>query len=349
MFAALFICLGLQTGTTTFTDGDLNVVFDHPKAWTISRRDKRQTEWRVPIEGSSDVGQLFVVKSTYRGEADLWQTIQLRSAEISKRKVVRQWSQDIISTPLLCTQLEYTEKGVNVTELSALYYRAGARKMLVRLVAPTTAYDNLRYQLQQVLETLRTVDGSTPKPEDPDAPIAPVTKKTEPTQPVKVLSSGSESSKYRQAKQSLTVRIAERDVTFRYPEDWTAERKDGGSVTLAHPKLSGLVTLHFQSPLDSPPPDQSLINITVQSLAKFTTVSHREDFNIEANQAGTRVWTVWRTGKAAGGDLAIFDAVGAAPDNYFTLTYRGSDLKVFPAERALLQKLLTRVGLSPVP
>jgi hypothetical protein len=348
MLAAIFLTLLAQDPTLTYTDGDLNIGFEYPKTWTISKRDKRVTEWKVPIDGSSNVGQLQLIRATYRGEPDLWQMIQLRSAEIAQRHVVRQWSQDIIGTPFLCTQLEYDLGGVPTTELTGLYYRSGAKKMLVRLVTPTSAFDNTRYRLQQVLETLRTIDGSAPKTEDPEQPLPVVGPKPEPTRPVKALS-GQGAPKFSLAKQSLQLRVSERDVALRFPDGWTAEKLESGEVRLTTAGLSAPVLIHVFSVLDSPPPDQSLLTMSAKSLDRFVTVSHREDASIEANRAGAKVWLVWRLGKSAAADLGTVDATSSSTDFYFNLTFASANLSGFGSERALITKLLERASLSSVP
>jgi hypothetical protein len=348
MIAAIFLAILVQDPTSTYTDGDLNVAFDYPKAWNITKRDKRLTEWKVPIDGSTDTGMLQLVRATYRGEPELWQTIQLRSAEIGKRRVVRQWSQDIIGTPLLCTQLEYDLQGIPTTELSALYYRSGAKKMLVRLVTPTSAFDNTKYRLQQVLESLRTIDGSAPKAEDPSQPLPVVGPKPDPVRPIKVLPT-TEKPKFSVGKQSLALRISERDVVLRYPEAWVAESSLNGDIKLSTSGLSGTATLHAYSLLDSPVPEQAINGLTSKSLDRFVTVSHREDASIEANRAGAKAWIVWRIGKTEVADLATIDAVCASSDFYFTLTFSNANRASFAQDRALILKFLDRASLSIAP
>ena len=348
MIAAIFLSILVQDPTSTYTDGDLNVAFEYPKTWSITKRDKRLTEWKVPIDGSTDTGTLQLVRATYRGEPDLWQTIQLRSAEIAKRRVVRQWSQDIIGTPLLCTQLEYELQGIPTTELSALYYRAGAKKMLVRLVTPTSAFDNTKYRLQQVLESLRTIDGSAPKAEDPTQPLPVVGPKPDPVRPIKVLST-TDKPKFSLGKQSLALRVSERDITLRYPESWTAEAAPSGEIKLSAPGLSEPAILRVYSLLDSAAPDQAIIGLTSKSLDRFVTVSHREDAAIDENRAGAKVWIVWRIGKTDAADLTTIDAVSASSECYFTLTFTNANRASFAQDRALILKFLERASLSIAP
>lgn len=332
--------------TASYSDPVLGLAFDHPKAWVVGKKTKDSSRYTVPIPDSTETAELEVVRTPFHSSKEIWNTIQVRVNEQLKREVVRQYEQDVLSVPMLFTQVNFTEQGVSKTTLSGLYYTRTPIKLLIRLTAPTAEFEKAQFSFQEALQSLRTMDGSTPTEDDENVPLT-VTKNTPKAPPqVKVIKTGGKDKTGPVKLVDVPIVVSTKPVVFRVPEGWRTENVEGGKLTLRHDDLSGPITVEFHSTLDSEPAQNALFKLSSASLNDFTAINRREDTNNEANKAGCLITTVLRIGKSSAGDLAVHESAGVQGNFYFLTSYRQTNVAVLPAERKLIEALLAQVSLQ---
>lgn len=332
--------------TASYSDPVLNLAFEHPKAWTAGKKTKDSARYTVPIPESTETAELEVVRTPFHSSKEIWNTIQVRVNEQLKREVVRQYEQDVLSVPMLFTQVQFTEQGVSKTTLSGLYYTRTPVKLLVRLTAPTAEFEKAQFSFQEALQSLRTLDGSTPTEDDEN--VALTVPKSQPKEPpkVKVIKTPGKDKPVDVKLVDVPLTVSTKPIVFRVPEGWRTENVDGGKLTLRHDDLSGPITVEFHSTLDSEPAQNALFKLSSASLNDFSAVNRREDTNNVANKAGCSITTVWRIGKSSNGDLAVHESAGVQGNFYFLTSYRQTNAASLAAERKLIEALLSQVSLQ---
>jgi len=360
------IAVQQDTPTRIFTEPYLGLQFSYPKTWTIEKttlsmdetvtkgkvkKDNTRTLFSIPVQNSSNKGELQVVRTEYHASIDLWQTIQVRENELEKRTLVRQWDQDIMGVPMLFSRTDYTEHGTAMSSILGLFYTRTSYKLLLRLTAPTADFDKVAYEFNSMLETLRTVDGKLPKEDDPSIDLEPVTKKTPqaPLPPHSLEPVNKHPKSLAKAPVAIETVVSTKKVILRVPEGWSAV---GAKENMLELKSDGLnVPLHIQlySTLDSDLPDVALIKLSANDLPLFSKVSSREDTSQKANSAGTSISTVWRVGQADSGYLVTGEASAAMGQYYLLLTYKQTSGIAYKTERKLIEALLSQVSIEPAP
>src|ERR1700733_13543235 len=183
LVAAGLLTIRQDVPTATFTEPFAGFQFNYPKTWSVVKpkkhKDGSHTTFSIPIEGSSDTGELDVDRTDYHASIDLWQTIQLRANEQLHRQVVRQWTQEVLGVSMLFSRIDYTERGTPMSSVVGLFYTRTSLKLLLRVTSPTANFDKVFYEFNRILETLRETDGKLPQEDDPSVDLAPVTKKLE--------------------------------------------------------------------------------------------------------------------------------------------------------------------------
>ncbi len=332
--------------TATFTDKRLGLSFDHPATWIVGKPEKNSTKVRIPIAGTTESADLEIYRGAFASPPDIWQTSQLRLNEQLRRRVTRQWEQEILGAPMLLTRIEFEAAGRPMNTLTGLFYTRSPEKLLFRLTAPASEFDKAQYEFETAMQTLRTVSGGLPQAEDPDRrpdPQAPAQKPAEPPPPRRRLETNAPTVKLVKAPVVIPATVSERNVELRVPSGWTAEAGDGGGMTLRHPSLSSQIRLSLHSTLDSEAAMRTLLRASGESLKDFQKVSTRQEDEPKANQAGCTVVAIWRTGVAASGNLTTLDATGAMGEFYFLVSYRPQNV----ADRKLLEALLNAVSIEP--
>ncbi|RYG46540.1 hypothetical protein EON79_09855, partial [bacterium] len=213
--------------TAVYRDDILNVAFSHPKTWRVKKRDSRQTIFEIPLAGSEDKATLELIRSSFRGEPDIWQTIQLRSNELSKNTVIRQWEQSLLDAPVLMTQAELNDKGRRITRLTGLHYTRTPVKLLFNLDVPTAKFEEAQYTFNQSLESLRTIDGTNFSTENPDTPMA--NGKPTPVAPRKTVDDGKGKRPAGvQLKNEMETVVGPLKSIVKFRDGWTAEPNEKG-------------------------------------------------------------------------------------------------------------------------
>lgn len=321
-----------------FTSKEHGLQFKVPKAWKLTQTRGR-TAFTFPVEGGEAVVELYA--TFYRRDAESWQKLQVTIAEQLKRKVDRQWQEELLSVPLLMTQ---TSSDADV-RLTGLLYSAQAGKFHFRLDAPTRGYESALDKWRVVLQSLRSTSGKLPTAESPDKPLPAV----EPIQaPSTTHILTEDDGKAKLAKEKLTLKIANRDATLRFPSEWTLQESEGKYI-LKHPKLPGQASLEFASNIDSPPAGTAILSAANVELKEFKSVAKRENLGPETNKAKTIIFTVVRVGESEKGSLQSWISVGEFKEFYWMLRYRSNDPKVFDSARRLLNEFTKSAGFETAP
>ena len=348
LLTAALLFAAPQQDTSVFTEQYLGLQFTHPAGWKVTKKEKDRTFIAVPVSGSTEPAELVLIRDAYHADKDLFQTIQLRINEKLKREVARQWEQEILGVPMLFTRLNYTQDGIAKSTLVGLFYTRTPLKMHVRLTTRQSDYDNVAYEFLQALETLRTVDGKLPTPDDPSIKLdAPPKKPTPLPPPPKILDDGSKTNSVVKPTQSQEVTVSERKVNLRYPEGWTVVETLGTKVVLKHADLILPLVIELFSTLDSDSPQKAVFKTSSKSLNEYLQVASRDDKAGQLNKAGANITSVWRTGKTADGEMATFEGAGAADSFYFLLTYRQTDMSVYRNERKIIDALVDLLTIEP--
>lgn len=355
IFLAAVVALTLQgqDSGTTFSDTDLGIAFTHPSNWTLVKKTKDTSRFRLPVDGSTDTADLEITRAVFHRAKDMWQQLQVQANQASGRQVDRQYEQDVIGVPMLLTQSTYTDKGVSKTVLTGLYYAHAPYKMQMKLTAPSAVFDQVWQGLQSTFETLHTLSGAAPVEETDGPDVIPTKKdkKKDPpvTQPPKRTNIGSPVGEGKLFKGPVVVPVvvSTKPVNLRLPSGWTADEVKDNTVTLHNPKLSDPVQVEIRSTLDSETAASALSKRVAEGLNAFQTGAHREDGLTKANRAGCSISPVWRVGKTEKGDLMTLDLTGSQGDFYLLASYKATNEKNFKDDRVRIQELLDGISLEP--
>lgn len=334
----LLLSLGQQSpDTSAFTDPYLGLVINHSKDWTQLKNVKDIVRFSIPIEGSSDTAELQIMRRSFHDTKEVWRTIQIHANESMHRDVVRQWEQDVINVPLLCTQISFTEKGQAKTTLTGLYYTKTPTKLLVRLTSPTESFEKVRAEFMKTLESLHTTNGAMPLADDPNFEFVE-TKKPQLAAVKPFLIDQPRTPAARVFKDQVIVPmvVSTKSVQLKLPQGWTAGEVKDGVLTIQYSKVPCSIKIEVHSSLDSDRPSVALNKATSQELADFLPGVARQDTDPVTNEAGCAISTVWRTGKDAKGPLVTLHASGEQGEFYFLTSYR----TVSPAEARQAHKLI---------
>jgi hypothetical protein len=335
----------------TYTEPYAGMVFDYPADWKITKKEKDRVIFAIPVAGSTEPAELQVVHTEFHADKDLFQTVQVRINEQLGRTVVRQWEQEVLGVPLLFSRIDYTDKdGIARSSLTGLFYTKTLQKVLFRLDMRQADYDSVTYVFDQAMQTLRTVDGKAPQPDDPSYKFEDVPKKPEKVlPPPKIIDDGNHNGAPVKPTGSFEATISERKVKLLFPEGWTAEKAEDGKISLTHADLTQPVVVTLYYTLDSDPPKRALYKASSASLSRYLTVDSREDKEDIKNRAGTIVSTTWRLGKSDKGDLVTYYSSGLAGDYYFLATYEQPSLPAYRSERRLIEGLVDQMTIEAEP
>jgi len=350
--AIVWACLLSQAPANTieYANYDTNLVFSHPKDWRIKIEKKSQAMHATLLPRSkTKIAELDVYSVVWGAKPDLWQDVQLQINKQMSRDVVRQWQEDILGMPMLLTQTHYYQKGREMEGLSALIYMQWSKKMLLRLTADVTSYSDAEVELRQALQTLHTVDGSTPVAEIPDRPITKAEAAETVTpgmEDVTVITPDPLHLKVHKGPLGVPVTVGGKAAELRFPKGWTASKTTAG-FELRNPKLRDPVEIIVNSDLDSDDASDALEKATAASLNRFNLVQTRDEVAGMLYGSGSSVSWVWRVGQGSAGPICAWDAVGQIGDNYWQLAYAPEHVAT-KKEHALLLDLITQMSVDVI-
>jgi hypothetical protein len=364
VISAMAIASGQQAtpATDTYTDSQLGLSFAHPTTWLLEtpndsksvkaakkkkKKDGDMVDFRIPLTGAVDDADLQIMRASFSGTADTWQTVQTDANKNLHRQVERQWQQEILGVPLLLTKINYTENGNNRTTVTGLLYNESASKLLFRLTGPTSDFDKAQYEFDQAMQTLRTTNNELPKAQDPYHPVAKVTKADLKglKHPLFVASTV---HSYKVAPVAVPLTVSTKKIEVRVPEGWSASHLEASSFELQSAALPYPIMVRVASSLDSEPAGTALLNASAASLSEFTSVKRREDTTANVNVGGCTVTSIWRTGTGSKGPLVTMEAAGSQGDFYFVATCHPSTDASNLTQRKAIDELLHAISIKSV-
>ncbi len=330
-----------QQGTVPYRDKSMDLTFERPAAWAHKKtKYGEQFEFTVS-DGTIAVVQIF--KTKFRQPADTWQTLQLNVATDMKRKVARQWEEQILSVPLMMTRIEFKEGGVEKATVVGLLYSATAEKLNFRINATAGTIDEAENQWRSALLTLRTLSGELPAKDDPTKPLVTATKndKGQRIDRLKV----EENKTATKVLNSATIFSLGRKVSVSLPKEWTIEQ-NGDDALLRSPALLQTVGLKVV-PGGVPNAESVLVEANAATIDQFSLISLRDETGWQWNRVGAQTLTSVRTGiDAQGKPLTIVTVVATKGGLVWQFQYSGGEEKTYSREKGAIDELVKFLALE---
>lgn len=342
--------------TLQYQNLTLGMKFSYPKAWELTTNKKEETRILIPLENTSDRAVVEVYSVSFRSEPEIWQLSEAAFAKTMKRKVERQWEEEILGVPLLLTKVDFADKGSQKVSETGLVYSLGFHKLMYRITATPDLFDKADYEWRKVLQSLRTWTGEMPQKEDGSKierkdPIPSGAKTDEvphPTIPHEI--NAKPAVKPVKSPPAATLETGDsKKVVLCAPTSWKAETNKDGSVTLHSSGVSGPITVTVFPVAGSDPAPIALLKASASSLDSFAKVTSRDESLPRNNLAGASVAAIWRSGAASKGDLFTCEASCQSGDFYFLLTYRTDNAAHWKEDRHEIAELLDHMSLEPAP
>lgn len=329
--------------TKSFITSDQLLEMRIPKSWAVSEEKTRQVI-TFPTKAGKAVISVFAVK--YLQTAEDWQGMQKTVNEQMKRVVVRQWEEEIMSVPMLLTTLRYTEsKAGEVGVLIGLLYSNTSDKFQFRLEVPSAGFEEAETGWREALLTMRTSSGKLPTAEDgnPDS-VAPI----KPVSPGTTLSLSSQQGRVKPlGPVKVPFTVSGRTGVLRLPKG--AQVVSESPLKVKWTNLEGEVAAEVMSADDSPASGLFLMQEVNKDLARFKSVTTRENVGPKRNDVGGQIFSTTRVGTTESGDLQTFMAVVDAGRFYVIFKYESTEAKNFKRQRDALMKLVDLTGFEVNP
>lgn len=334
----------------------LQLKFSCPKAWELTTNKKGESRILIPIENTSDRAVVEVLPVSFRSDPDVWQLSEVGINKTMKRTVERQWQEEILGVPLLLTKVSYDDKGSQKTSETGLIYSLGFSKMMYRITASPASFDKVDYEWRQVLQTLRTWDGSMPSAENPSVKIdrkvavPDALKKDDiphPTIPHEI--NALPKTKLLKSPVGASLQVGDKKLDLHIPGGWKVDSDKQGGFILHNAALSGPLTVTVAASAGTDSANIALYKASGVSLQDFTKVAVRDESLPRPNKAGTSIAKIWRSGTSAKGDLYTCEACGDCGEYYFLVSYRADNASRWASDRRAIDELLDRMSLEPAP
>lgn len=333
-----------------YANGAVGMTLEFPSTWQV-KAEKDDATIEIPLSSGMQA-KLEILAVAFSSEPDIWQISQKHVNEQMKREVERQWTEEVLGVPLLMTKVNVLTDGAPEVILVALMYSATPKKFLFRLSSPASGFEEAEFVWRRSLQSLRTVSGDLPKPEDPENPTASSSASPRsPSKPSSVIVLGPKAGggSREVAPLGFPLETAGRKYELRVPVGWTFEPKSTSEGLLKSDAVPGGIDVRVASPRDSEPPARVFQSRSAESLKLFESVQKREENRPSPNKAGFVMGRVWRMGRDTSGALATLDAVGASEDVYWVVRYRLSGQALTSAVQASLEALMKAMSVEPVP
>lgn len=337
--------------TAPFSDGLLNLQFERPAEWKPGppplkkgqRPAKDTIFFTVPIKDSKEVAYLELVRTSFSGKIETWQSVQAEAFNQTKREVVRQWQQDILNVPMLFTKGVGIDGSTPRTYVAGLMYVRGPYKMLVKLNAPSAVFDQVNSEVLASFESLRTIDGTALEIEDPNRKFDPKEWKNR-TRIQKPIVLGGATTAPSNAAAGVPFEVANRKLLLKVPTGIKATIV-GTKARIVGEAGVELAVIDFYSTLDSESPKVVISQHAAKSLEAFSTVSSRVDTD-STNQWGCQTQSYCREGIGPKGNQLVFAAVFGMNEAYGVLSFSTTDSAKGRAQRQKVLAFLDKVSID---
>lgn len=313
--------------------------FKVPAGWK-STITKNETKFDFTLPKSGAAAEIHFFAIDFRAPADRWFDAQKDLATQMDQEILDQHQEVILGVPLLLSKARKKQSAI----LTGLVSAESHAKVLFRISAPTAAFDEADEAWRTAFQSLRTVSGEDPKPDDPNHLL--IAKKAEFAVKPPVVTAIGVSTKVEVYKGSVVLRAkaALRDVVVRLPKGWSYKNA-GDDFSLEAPDHKAGVSLHVASSLDSDSALGALLRISAKSLDQFASVSARNEADGVKTKSGCQMNYVWRDGKTSSGLLTTLESTVANGDFYAVITAKFiGGLKV--ADRKEISDLLMLIGIE---
>lgn len=331
-----------QQEQKSYSNADLNLVFQHPKNWAVVTKGYEATI-TIPVEGRT--ATLEVKGAVFYSDSLKWEQSQEALAKTQKREIVRQWREDLLGVPWLLIRTKGEEGGKDKTRVTGLMYSATRKKLLYHLTADSAVFDKVDEQVRAAFATMRTIDGTLPAPEDPEREKDPkemaIALKSPP-----IVIRDLKQNKVVKGAMKVAAKTAGLDVNLHLPPGWTAEKLSDDTFALKRSGLAGTLKVKVQSTLDSDQPERALIKTSSESGRQFTKIDKREDRRVASTSAGAKAWSTWRSGTTSGGPLVLIEAVGATKDFYWLLAGQWPSEGAYRKDARLIESLMGQMSVE---
>jgi|GEM_PF-6466638 len=290
-----------------------------PTAW-VQKKTRTDLTLTIPASTGTDGGKIKLFGVDFRGTIDSWQKDQVL-VETSFRHTITQQSQEqVLGVPLLLTQSTYLDGTKNKTIETGILMVASNRKLFFRIESDTASSQALFADWNDRLTSLRTINGSTPVVDDPSQPLTAAEKAKPDTLIPTVLKLG-QGKKVFAIIGSVVIpgSAANRSVEIHLPKGWQFVKQASG-WTISNPALGYPLLMVLASNLDSADAQPALLTQSANSLAKFTTVTSREEKAGAINIAGDITDIIFRKGRNQIGEVESVDGSVAMNEFYILIS-----------------------------
>jgi hypothetical protein len=346
-----------------FTHPATGFKFTHPVTWKV-KVSKLKTVFTIPVGSDKSGATVELIDTVFHEPAETWQAYQKQAVEISKKRLDRQWQEEILGVPLLLTQSSVEDQ----ISLTGLLYSMSDRKMFFKLSASAALAPDAEKAWKDAFLTLRTLDGELPKAEDPNRPKptkqsgkkgekkpkveAPtstiVHPEAEKPARVDVIKPSWEASKVQAQRGStpIQVKAGGQELTYFIPSGWSV-KTDGDKIELQHKASGASATLEPLAQLDSGLPETKLESVVNAALGDFKRVAARTDRAPYTSKSKVKVFFVERLGELPTGSVNDVYAIAQRGEYYGLVTSRIASGNAQKSQRDAVMSLINQISLEP--
>ncbi len=329
----------------TFQDKELGLTFQHPASWTV-KKGKFSTDLSFSMsDGSITSVQVFNIQ--FRQEKSVWQQLQRDVSEQMRRRVSRQWEEQILGVPLLLTRVDYSDGDREVSALVGLLYTATKQKLNFRVTSTSGTVQDSETAWRQALMTLRTVNGEMPVPEDPTKPL-PNPDKTSGGQSITRLTPDDMNGGPVRTKNVHRIARLGLQLNVFLPDGWSVQAPEE-TISLTIEKLQGSVELSITSGARQQVAGV-LANANSSSFERFKLVSLRDDPVPGVKRSGSYVASTLRIGPGAKDGVAVaWHFAGTSGSVVWRIDYFASSEAAYKADKKVIDRLIDLAAVEIAP
>jgi hypothetical protein len=316
--------LGQQTApppkeVKTFVDKFSGVMFDYPKEWRY-RKERLYSKIEFPLADGKKA-EVQLLSSDFRQSKQQWQDIQVEINTSVLRQVEGQSEELVLGVPLLLTKLNYKEENKELSTLVGMLYSKTPEKFTFRLTAPTANYAEAETIWRGVMNSLRPIGDKLPEIEvEGSVDVRPVPDSGNSDTKTIILKPEEPGSKQNlKGLRKTSVTVGEAPMDLWLPKGWEvapAETK----FSLTSKGLKGKVI--FETVVGGVPEAQaSVLDRMNTSMARFTAITLRKEYEVKGTKAGCALVRAERIGSEGETPLVVVYAAGVRGETHWLLTY----------------------------
>ncbi|MBX3096547.1 MAG: hypothetical protein KF812_06775 [Fimbriimonadaceae bacterium] len=324
-----------------YKDNDMGLQFEHPTNWQVTRT-RLGAAFAIPL-ASGNQARVTLVRTNFRDTKEVWQELVRNIADAGRREVIDQSEETVLGVPMLLTRVRYGSSNGQMQMLQGLLFTRTTQKYNFQLEALESEMPEAEALWRGTWQSLRTTNNELPVAEGTPEEAVPPPPAIEPAVLVLTSRNQIDSEKKEIAVVPHDVTIEGASVKINLPEGWVVAPSSTSGYTLRKEGVIGTLVLDFVIGDRAFAPRVLGIRAK-QSLDRFSTVTLRLDKTVGNNQSNATVSWVYRFGNAAGGPLAVMDAVGGEDFGVWAIRYEAPNAEAFTKDRAQLDQLMWVLG-----